>query len=114
MDEDLEQVSREQLVAEVKRLRQGIRQLRDSTGHALGVEHPALWGLLPEAVGPLPTVPDWPQFLRNGRQLRAAHFAGVAGSRIATGRIGGPPRRLRCAKEMPAAASPNRGAPPRW
>jgi hypothetical protein len=30
MDEDVEQMSREQLVAEVKRLRQGIRQHRDS------------------------------------------------------------------------------------
>ena len=35
MDKDVEQMSREQLVAEVKRLRQGIRQHRDSTGHAL-------------------------------------------------------------------------------
>jgi hypothetical protein len=33
MDEDVEQMSREQLVAEVKRLRQGIRQHRDCTGH---------------------------------------------------------------------------------
>jgi hypothetical protein len=35
MDEDVEQMSREQLVAEVKRLRQGIRRHRDSTGHEL-------------------------------------------------------------------------------
>ena len=35
MDEDIEQMSREQLVAEVKRLRQGIRQHRDSSGHEL-------------------------------------------------------------------------------
>jgi hypothetical protein len=35
MDEDIEQMSREQLVAEVKRLRQGIRQHRDGTGHDL-------------------------------------------------------------------------------
>lgn len=64
MDEDVEQMSREQLVAEVKRLRQGIRQHRDSTGHELCWHHPALWGLLPDETDPLPTVPDWPQFMQ--------------------------------------------------
>ena len=63
MDEDVEQMSREQLVTEVKRLRQGIRQHRDCTGHELCWHHPALWALLPDATDPLPTVPDWPQFL---------------------------------------------------
>jgi hypothetical protein len=48
MDDDLESMAREQLVAEVKRLRGGIRQHRDSTGHDLCWHHPALWGLLPE------------------------------------------------------------------
>jgi hypothetical protein len=57
MDEDVQEMSRAQLVAEVKRLRQGIRQHRDSTGHELCWYHPALWALLP-------TVPDWPQFLQ--------------------------------------------------
>jgi hypothetical protein len=64
MDEDVEQMSREQLVAEVKRLRQGIRQHRDSTGHELCWHHPALWALLPDATDPVPVVPDWPQFLQ--------------------------------------------------
>jgi hypothetical protein len=64
MDEDVERMSGEQLVAEVKRLRQGIREHRDSTGHELCWHHPALWGLLPEQTDPLPPVPDWPQFLR--------------------------------------------------
>ena len=64
MDEDVEQMSREQLVTEVKRLRQGIRQHRDCTGHELCWHHPALWALLPDATDPLPTVPDWPQFLQ--------------------------------------------------
>ena len=63
MDDDLNQMSREQLVAEVKKLRQGIRAHRDSTGQELCWHHPALWGLLPEPSDPLPTVPDWPQFL---------------------------------------------------
>src|SRR4029434_709032 len=64
MDEDVQEMSRAQLVAEVKRLRQGIRQHRDSTGHELCWYHPALWALLPDATEPLPTVPDWPQFLQ--------------------------------------------------
>jgi hypothetical protein len=64
MDADLDNMSRDQLVAEVKKLRQGIRDHRDSTGHNLCWHHPALWSLLPEQSDPLPVVPDWPQFLR--------------------------------------------------
>jgi hypothetical protein len=48
MDEDLGRMSREQLLDEVKKLRQGIREHRDSTGQELCWHHPALWGLLPE------------------------------------------------------------------
>ena len=64
MDTDLESMSPEELIAEVKRLRQGIRDHRDSTAHELCWHHPALWSLLPERSDPLPVVPDWPQFLR--------------------------------------------------
>jgi hypothetical protein len=64
MDADLESLSREQLIVEVKKLRQGIREHRDSTGHELCWHHPALWALLPEKTDPLPVVPDWPQFFR--------------------------------------------------
>lgn len=64
MDEDLNRMSREELVAEVKKLRQGVRDHRDSTGNELCWHHPALWALLPEQTDPLPTVPEWPQFLR--------------------------------------------------
>ncbi len=64
MDEDLDTMPREALLAEVKRLRQGIRAHRDSTGHELCWHHPALWSLLPERTDPLPRVPDWPQFLQ--------------------------------------------------
>jgi hypothetical protein len=64
MDEDLDRMSREELVAEVRKLRQGIRIHRDSTGNALCWHHPALWGLLPERQDPLPSVPEWPEFLR--------------------------------------------------
>ena len=70
MDDDLEGLSREQLIAQVQRLRQGIRAHRDSTGHALCWHHPALWSLLPERTDPLPVVPEWPQFLRGCIQYR--------------------------------------------
>jgi hypothetical protein len=64
VDEDLERLSREALVAEVKHLRQGIRQHRDSSGHDLCWHHPKLWGLLPERVDPEIALPPWPKFLR--------------------------------------------------
>ena len=63
-DADLQAMSREQLVAEVMRLRRGIREHRDSTEHELCWHHPQLWGLLPERTDPLPVVPAWPQFMR--------------------------------------------------
>ena len=64
MDEDLAALERDALVAEVKRLRAGIRAHRDSAGHDLCWHHPELWSLLPETSDPLPPVPEWPQFLR--------------------------------------------------
>ena len=64
LDDDLDHLSREQLVEEVKRLRRGIREHRDSSGHELCWHHPALWSLLPEKSDPLPVVPDWPQFMK--------------------------------------------------
>ena len=70
MDEDLDQLSREQLVAEVKRLRAGIRQHRDSSGHALCWHHPQLRGLLPERMTPQVAVPPWPKFLRGCLRYR--------------------------------------------
>jgi hypothetical protein len=64
VDDDLETMTREELIGEARRLRAGIRAHRDSTGHALCWHHPRLWGLLPEKTDPLPTVPTWPEFLR--------------------------------------------------
>jgi hypothetical protein len=64
VDEDLESMSREQLVSEARKLREGIRVHRDSTGQDLCWHHPKLWGLLPEQHDPLPAVPSWPEFLR--------------------------------------------------
>jgi hypothetical protein len=70
MDEDLDHMSRERLIAEVKTLRQGIRVHRDSTRHELCWHHPALWGLLPEKTDPIPVVPEWPQFLEGCLRYR--------------------------------------------
>ena len=70
MDEDLATLDRESLIAEVKRLRTGIRAHRDNSGHELCWHHPELWGLLPENSDPLPHVPAWPQFLRGCIQYR--------------------------------------------
>ena len=71
-DSDLEALNRDQLVAEVKRLRTGIRAHRDSTGHDLCWHHPDLWGLLPERVTPEVAVPPWPKFLRGCLRYREA------------------------------------------
>jgi len=64
MDDDLLAMTREDLLAEVRRLRQAIRRHRDATGHELCWHHPDLCSLLPERVEPKVAVPDWPQFLR--------------------------------------------------
>jgi hypothetical protein len=64
MDDDLETLSHDQLLGEIKKLRAAIRGHRDSTGHDLCWHHPALWSLLPERISPAIAVPDWPQFLR--------------------------------------------------
>ncbi len=87
LDTDLEQLTRTDLIAEVIKLRSGIRAHRDSlnrrriprsshqaalgirahrdsSGHELCWHHPALWSLLPEPATATPTVPAWPAFLR--------------------------------------------------
>ena len=70
MDQDLDRLSRDELIAEVKRLRTGIRAHRDSTGHELCWHHPKLWSLLPERVTPDVAVPPWPKFLRGCLRYR--------------------------------------------
>jgi hypothetical protein len=64
MDADLNALSREQLIAEVVKLRHAIRKHRDATGHELCWHHPDLWSLLPEGISPTIAVPAWPQFMR--------------------------------------------------
>ena len=64
LDDDLDPMGRDALAAEVRRLRAGIRENRDSSGHGLCWHHPQLWNLLPEPVEPHIAVPPWPKFLR--------------------------------------------------
>lgn len=65
MDEDLKQMSMEELMAEAIKLRQGIRKHRDSQGHNLCWYVPELWGLLPENYGEIPQVPEVCEFIEN-------------------------------------------------
>ena len=85
MDEDLDRLTQAELIAEARKLRAAIRKHRDSTLHELCWHHPDLWSLLPEKTDPLPTIPEWPQFMRGcihyrqslDRQLPDAVRAGV-------------------------------------
>jgi hypothetical protein len=70
VDEDLSGFTKEQLLAEVKRLREGIREHRDSSGHELCWHHPKLWELLPEPMPRAIAVAEWPQFLRGCLKYR--------------------------------------------
>lgn len=64
MDEDLQRMTRDQLIDEVQKLRRGIRTHRDSTRDELCWHHPALWALLPEKSDPVPVVPEWAKFIQ--------------------------------------------------
>jgi hypothetical protein len=83
MDEDLETLSREELLAEVKRLRTGIRAHRDSSGHDLCWHHPELWSLLPEQLSPAVAVPPWPKFLRGCVKYRESLDRELPNARVA-------------------------------
>jgi hypothetical protein len=89
VDDDLTSLTREDLLAEVIRLREGIRRHRDSTGHELCWHHPQLWGLLPEKTDPLPTVPEWPQFLRGCIRYRQSLDDQIPSARRCTEEYGG-------------------------
>src|SRR5262245_20754115 len=72
LDDDLQRMSRDELIAEIRRLRQGIRVHRDASGHDLCWHHPQLWGLLPERIDPAVAVPPWPKFMRGCLRYREA------------------------------------------
>ena len=82
IDDDLDRLSQEELIAEVRRLRAGIRAHRDSSGHDLCWHHPQLWSLLPEPTDPEVAVPPWPRFMRGCvryRDSRDRELPGAAG-----------------------------------
>jgi hypothetical protein len=64
MDDDLQSMSRDALIAEVAKLRAAIRSHRNKTMHGLCWHHPGLWEALPERTSPDVVVPEWPQFMR--------------------------------------------------
>ncbi len=70
MDSDLKDLTREELLAELIKLRNAVRAHRDSTMHELCWHHPDLWDLLPEKSGVRPVVPEWPVFLRGCLKYR--------------------------------------------
>lgn len=64
MDDDLEHMSQDELINEIKKLRSVIREHRDNGGQDLCWHHPSLWEALPEKSDPFPPLPDWPDFIR--------------------------------------------------
>jgi hypothetical protein len=92
MDEDLQTMSREQLLAEVARLREGIRKHRDTSMHDLCWHQPELWGLLPEKTDPGPVVPEWPQFLEGCIAYRKSLDQQAAGAPRSSMPYGAEPR----------------------
>jgi len=64
-------LTQDELIAELKRLRAGIRAHRDSSGHELCWRHPNLWGLLMEPIPHNIAVPKWPQFMRGCVRYRS-------------------------------------------
>lgn len=70
MDNDLATMTKEDLIKEVIKLRQAIREHRDSTGHGLCWYHPELWSLLPEKLSPEIQVPEWSKFMQGCVQYR--------------------------------------------
>ncbi|WP_372473420.1 YdeI/OmpD-associated family protein [Capnocytophaga sp. ARDL2] len=70
MDKDLQQMTREQLILEVEKLRNAIRKHRDCSGHDLCWFHPDLWNLLPEKYEVDICVPQWDKFMQGCIQYR--------------------------------------------
>jgi hypothetical protein len=63
IDQDLINMTPEQLREECQKIRDAVRKHRDSSGHDLCWFVPELWDVLPEKGRPKPYVPDWEEFL---------------------------------------------------
>ena len=68
MDQDLDNLTREELMANVKELRAAIREHRDASLHDLCWYQPKLWGLLPEKSSVEVEVPAREKFM-NGCEI---------------------------------------------
>src|SRR5690606_27009797 len=73
MDDDLDFMTQEELINEVKKLRSVIREHRDKGGQDLCWHHPSLWEALPDKADPFPPLPDWPDFIRGCVNYRQSH-----------------------------------------
>ncbi len=72
LDQDIHFMGWDERGEEIKRLRAGIRQHRDASGHDLCWYVPELWSLLPEKIEPKPAVPPTPEFLSCCAKYRAS------------------------------------------
>jgi hypothetical protein len=82
MDDDLDNMDRDALVAEVTKLRTAIRAHRDASGHDLCWHHPDMWALLPEHVEPAIAVPPWAKFMRGCIRYRQSLDRQAAGAPV--------------------------------
>lgn len=57
-------MSKDQLIEEIKKLRAGIREHRDSTGQNLCWHHPKLWSLLPVKNRCKHFCSEWSEFMK--------------------------------------------------
>ena len=80
LDDDLQRMNREELIAEIRRLRQGVREHRDASGHDLCWHHPQLWGLLPERIDPAVAVPPGRSFCADASST-AKRWSGSSSTR---------------------------------
>lgn len=70
MDNDLKNMSYAELVEEILRLRNTLRQLRDNDGHDLCWYNPEVWNVLPEKLQPAPKIPEWCEFMTRCAEFR--------------------------------------------
>ena len=92
MDDDLELMSREELLVAARGMREAIRTHRDASGQNLCWHHPALWELLRRGTPPEIEVPEWPQFMRGCVRYRSSLDAQAPGAPRITGEFGEGPR----------------------
>ena len=107
IDDDLAGMSRDQLAEEVRKLRDGIRKHRDSTGQELCWRHPELYGAFSRRRRTRSrVVPEWPQFLEGCLKYRQSPGRSGARSsaepRALRGVIGGCARAVRRHMLLPA------------